>query len=308
MNLDQELARTPTKRDTVLTVGVFDGVHRGHQHLIARVVSEAKSSNRLAGVVTFRNHPLSVLRPGFAPHYLTTYAERVRLIKALGVDVVVPITFDLEVSKLRAGEFVGRLQKHLRMKALVIGPGFAMGRNREGDAETLAALGREMGFPLTVVEPLSLGGKLVKSTSIREAIARGDIATASMLMGRNPSLTGTVVKGFGRGKDLGAPTANLKVPEGIVIPADGIYAAWAHVGSDRHMAAASIGTSPTFEEGKHAIEAFVLDFEGDLYRRQVRLEFARRLRDEVKYDTVEELREQIGRDVDMTRTVLEAGG
>ena len=290
----------------MLTIGVFDGVHRGHGHLLSSLTTEARRTARLAGVVTFRNHPASVLRPGFKPQYLTSVEERLRLINEHGIDFIVPIDFDLELSKLRARQFTMLLQKHLRMMGLVVGPDFAMGHNREGGPETLASLGRETGFSVLVVDPLvDQDRQVVRSTVVREALARGELAPVAEQMGRNFSLAGTVVRGQGRGAPLGFPTANLRPPTEMAVPGDGIYATWAHIGSQRYMAATSIGVRPTFEEGEHAIEAFVLDFKGDLYGQQVRLEFVRRLRDEVKFDSPRSLKEQVDRDVDETRAVLQ---
>ena len=304
MRIDRELAQYLTDRDSVITIGVFDGVHRGHRHLINQLIGEARNTGRRAGVVTFRNHPLSVLRADFKPQYLTDFDERVRLIREQGVDFLVPITFDLELADLGPKDFVARLQEHLRMRELVVGPDFAMGHKRMGDVETLTALGEEMGFSVRVVDLLEEGGQAIRSTTIREAAAKGDVTSAAALLDRNFVLTGTVVKGVGRGKTLGFPTANLKAPQGMVIPGDGIYATWACLGEQNHMAASSIGTRPTFGESERTIESFILDFEGDLYDQQIRLEFVQRLRDEVKYSSVEDLQEQVAKDVAQTKAIL----
>ena len=304
MRIDSELAGFSTDQDSVLTIGVFDGVHRGHRHLISRLRSEATDMGCLAGVVTFRNHPASVLRRDFKPQYLTSLDERLRLLKELGVDQVIPVTFDLELSKLRAREFLALLRRHLRLRGLLIGPDFSMGHDREGDAKALAALGQEMGFSVSVVDLLRDGEDAVRSTLIRQALAQGDVARVEKMLGRSFALAGVVVRGVGRGRTLGFPTANLEPPQGVAVPGDGIYATWAHVKARRYMAATSIGTRPTFDERRRTIESFILDFEGDLYEHEIRLEFVRRLRDEVKYDTVQALQEQVDRDVDQTRAIL----
>ena len=305
MRLDLELGQYPTDRDSALTIGVFDGVHRGHRQLITQLLRDARNTGRRAGVVTFRNHPLSVLRADFNPQYLTDFDERARLIGELGVDFVVPITFDLELSDLGPKDFVARLQQHLRMRELVVGPDFAMGHKRMGDVETLTALGEEMEFSVRVVDLLVEGGQAIRSTTIREALAKGDVTRAAALLDRNFALTGVVVKGAGRGRTLGFPTANLEPPQGMVSPGDGIYATWARLGERCQMAATSIGTRPTFGEGQRIIESFILDFEGDLYDQRVRLEFVRRLRDEIKYSSVEALQEQVDKDVDQTKAILQ---
>jgi riboflavin kinase/FMN adenylyltransferase len=309
MKIDQELGRLSPERESVLTIGVFDGVHRGHQHLISHLVAEASRTGRLAGVVIFRNHPASVLLPDFKPRFLTTLEDRVRLIQGIGTDFTVPITFDRELSMLRAARFAGLLQGHLRMGELVVGPDFAMGQGREGDVGTLTTLGPELGFSVQVVDALAEeDGQALSSTSIREAIALGDVTRVADLLGRNFLLSGTVVRGKGLGTPMGFPTVNLWVPEGMAVPGSGIYAAWAHLGGQRYMAATSVGVRPTFKDAGHAIEAFLIDFNDDLYGQDIRLEFVRRLRDEVKFDSVRALQEQVGRDVDKTRAVLKSAG
>jgi riboflavin kinase/FMN adenylyltransferase len=306
MRLDTELAEFATDRDTELTIGVFDGVHRGHRHLIDQVVKEAAETDRLSGVITLRNHPSSVLDPNFTPNYLTTVDERLRLLGELGVDLVIPITFDRELSLLSARDFVGRLRKHLRMAGLLVGSDFTLGHKREGDLKMLHRLGGEMGFSLQVASVLTDGDRTVKSTTIRQAVAQGDVSRASKMLGRTFSLPGVVVKGVGRGKTLGFPTANLEPPAGTAIPMDGIYATWASIDGVAYMAATSIGRRPTFDEDNRTVEAFILDFDGDLYGREVRLEFVRRLRDELKFEAVEDLQAQVDIDVDDTRTILGA--
>ena len=292
-------------RPAAVTIGVFDGVHRGHRHVLGRLGEVARLNGRTSIVLTFRNHPASVLRPGFDARYLTTPGDRLRLIREAGVDLLVPITFDLELSRLTAREFAVLLSSRLGMRDLVVGPDFAMGRDRQGDVEALTRLGDELGFALHVVAPLQDDtGRPIRSTHVRDALSRGDVAAAAELLGRNYTLSGTVVAGRGRGGPLGFPTANLDVPAGMAVPADGIYAAWARFGCERRMAAVSIGVRPTFDDGGHTIEAFILDFDGDLYGREVGLEFAGWLRPEARFDTVEALREQIRRDVADARDAL----
>ena len=305
MKLDDELAVASRDRDSWLSIGVFDGVHRGHRHLLKQLIAEAASAGHLAGVVTFRNHPASVLRPDFQPRYLSSVEERVRLIGDAGVDFVAPVTFDEEVSKLSAKDFVVRLQRTFCMRGLVVGPDFGLGHKRQGDVKNLTALGAALGFDVKVVESLEDSGAPVKSTAVREALAKGEIVRAARLLGRNYTLTGVVVGGDKVGRDLGFPTANLEATPGMAVPSDGIYAAWALLGGKRFMAATSIGTRPTFGDNDRVIEAFLLDFQGDLYGQDLRLEFVQRLRDQVKFDAVEQLTAQVGVDVAQTRKILE---
>ena len=306
MRIEQELEQAQNDRDSVLTIGVFDGVHRGHQSLIAKIIAEAKDKGAASGVLTFRNHPDSVLNPNFQPQYITSIAERIRLIKELGADFVVPVTFDREVAGLRARKFTELLCSKLRMRGLVVGPDFAMGYKREGNVRMLSSLGDEMGFEVSVVDLLSEGGDAVHSTSIRKAIVEGSVGDAAKKLGRNFSISGTVVAGEKLGRTLGYPTANVEVEADMAVPGNGIYATMALVDGERHMAATSIGTRPTFDGKGRTIEAFLLEFDNNLYNRQLRLEFVHRLRDELKFDSVDDLLKQMELDVEQTRTLLQA--
>ena len=306
MAIGDELGAFAVRGDTALTIGVFDGVHRGHTHLISNLVDEAARKGLMAGVVTFREHPAAVLSPRFEAQYLTSFEDRLELLNETKIDFVVPITFDRALSKLTAEEFVSLLQDRLRMVSLVVGPDFAMGRNREGTIERLSELGDEMGFALTVVDGLQdTKGETVRSTTVRTALGEGEVERVTELLGRRFMLEGLVVSGEGRGGKLGFPTANIAPPQGMAVPGDGIYAAFAHLEGKRLMTAISIGTKPTFGDHDRAIEAFVLDFDGNLYGKSLRLEFVRRLRDQVKFDAVEALLEQVDRDVAETKLILE---
>ena len=306
MSIGDELGAHAVRGDTALTIGVFDGVHRGHTHLISQLVSEAASKGLMAGVVTFREHPAAVLSPSFPAQYLTSFEDRLDLLNETAIDLVVPITFDRALASLTAGEFISLLQEHLRMVSLVVGPDFAMGRKREGTIERLSELGGEMGFTLKVVDGLrDADGDTVRSTTVRSALAEGDVERVADLLGRRFTLKGPVVSGEGRGGRLGIPTANLSPPREMATPGDGIYAAYAHLDDQEMKAAVSIGTNPTFGGHDRTIEPFILDFDGNLYGKTLRLEFVRRLRDQVKFDSVEALLEQIDRDVVQTRQILE---
>ncbi len=269
-------------------------------------MAEANANGAAAGVLTFRNHPDSVLNPNFRPHYITSVAERTRLMEELGVDFVVPVTFDREVAGLRARKFTKLLSSNLRMRGLVVGPDFAMGYKREGNVAVLSTLGAELGFSVSVVDLLSDGGDAVHSTSIRKALVDGNVKDVAKKLGRNFSMSGTVVTGDKRGRTLGFPTANIEVGPDMVVPGNGIYATLAFVDGERHMAATSIGTRPTFDGKGRTIEAFLLGFDSNLYNRQLRLEFVQRLRDELKFDSVDALLEQMELDVEQTRRLLTA--
>ena len=304
MRIDQELAALRVERDSMLTVGVFDGVHRGHRRLVAQLVEQARRTGRAAGVVTFRNHPAAVLRADFQPQYLTTLEQRLDLLRETGVDFVAPVTFDAELSQLDAREFAARLVSTLRMRGLVVGADFAMGHGRGGDLAALTRLGEELGFTVRAVDLLADGPLTVKSTSIRRALAEGDVESVAKMLGRNFTSQGVVAEGDKRGRELGFPTANLETTPGLAVPANGIYAAWAEVDGERHMAAVSIGVRPTFGEHPRAIEAYLLEYQGNLYGKTMRLEFVAHLRDELKFDTVEALVAQMRDDVRTTSQIL----
>ena len=300
----EELARLRPDRDTVLTVGVFDGIHLGHRQLIEQVKRRATERVLKGGVVTLHHHPQIVLSPQSSITYLTTLDERVALIRGLGIELVAVLSFTPALARLSAPEFVSLLQEHLRMKGLVIGPDFALGRGRQGDAATLRALGQERGFTVEVLPPVMVGGRVVSSTAIREALVKGDLATASRLLGRPFSLSGKVTPGDERGRQLGFPTANIAANSALTIPADGIYVTRAYVDGQPYRSVTNIGVRPTFGGGKRLIEVHLLDFSGDLYGHQLKVELVERLRGEARFNSVDELVAQIKRDVERARAVL----
>lgn len=309
MQVAEELSRFASSEATFLTIGVFDGVHLGHRHLLTRLIEEARRHNCRAGVVTFSNHPRTVLQLDAKVTYLITLEERIRLMRSLGIGLVVPLTFTEELSRLRAREFVEVLQRHLKMRGLVVGPDFAMGYKREGDINTLTTLGKEIGFAVKVVEPVTSSQMQISSTAIRQALVQGDVSAAACMLGRNFSLEGLVTHGAGRGHTLGFPTANLAINPDLAIPADGVYATWAYVDRERYQSATNIGMRPTFGPGERAIETFIFDYRGDDLRgRALRLEFVRRLREERRFANPEALGEQISLDVTQSRSVLAAEG
>ena len=305
MSLDAALSHLSVDRDSAITIGVFDGVHRGHRHLISRLVEHAEDVSALACVVTFKNHPVTVLKPETRVDFLVDLDERTRLLSRLGVDMVVPIKFDRQLAQLSSQDFLQALYEKLRMRHLVVGPDFAMGHKRDGTLDTLPGIARQIGFSFNVVELMTDPSGMVKSTTIRGQIADGDVSSAARLLGRNFAIRGDVSRGQERGRKLGFPTANLDVAPNLVVPANGIYATLAHLDSGSYMAATSIGVRPTFDDGQaRTIEAYLLDFSGDIYGQTVCLEFVRRLRGEEKFDTVEALLDQMNIDVSQTRDLL----
>ncbi len=300
---DINIASIP--RPTVLTIGSFDGIHRGHQYLIRQVVERAKQKPGTASaLITLHPHPKVVLRPNSPMRYLTTIEERLDLLAPLGLDYVVVFPFSLETSQIRARDFVQILIDHLHMTEIICGKDFALGYKREGNVEFLRALGKEKGFTVTVVEPQEIDDDVVSSTRIRELIAVGDLSESTRLLGRYPSLRGRVIQGDHRGRQLGFPTANLAVAERRLIPADGIYATRVKIGDRWFGGATSIGVRPTFGGGERSVEVYVLDFDGDLYDQVIEVQFIKRLREEMKFDSVDALIAQMQHDVKETRRVL----
>lgn len=304
MQLISELASFSLERETLLTVGVFDGVHLGHQYLIKKLTQQAATRNLLSVVITFNSHPQNVLSPQTKLARLTTVEERTRLLRGLGVEHVVPLNFSTEVAALSAREFVSLLQMNLRMRGLIIGPDFTLGRGREGDATVLQTLGQELGFTVEVVEPLISGGSLVSSTAIREALSQGNMRATSKFLGRYFRLSGPVIGGMERGHGLGFPTANIGVDSDQALPIDGVYATLGYVGDKVYKSVTNIGIRPTFGDGQRTIEVFLIDFAGDIYGEKLAVELVERLRGEMRFADAKELSAQIGRDVEQARSIL----
>jgi len=245
-----------------LSIGVFDGVHRGHQELIGALSEGARSERSTSVVLTFWPHPAVVLGRGELKA-LTTPDERAELLGSFGVDYVVTHTFDPQVAALSAAEFMSRVQNHLGVRHLLMGYDFALGHGREGNAARLAELGREMNFTTQVVEAVSDESGVISSTEIRKLVSVGDVAEAAKLLGHTYAIQGAVVRGDGRGRMMDFPTANLDYPREKVIPANGIYACWALVAGQKHKAAVNIGINPTFTPARQmpSVEAYLLDFD-----------------------------------------------
>ena len=291
----------------VLTVGNFDGVHRGHRHLLDHVISVANQRNVRSMVVTFEPHPIAVLRPENAPPRLATPSEKVRLLHQAGVDDVVVLPFDLNFASLTADEFVGMLVTYCRPTDVLIGEGFRFGKQRTGDTATLKASGTEHGFQTHVISPLLDEFGVVSSSRIRTALGAGEIDDAAALLGRRVRLCGSVEHGMARGRDMGYPTANLAIPAGLCVPADGIYTGYAHV-DDREdgvrEALIYIGTSPTFGDRERVVEVNILDYRGDLYSQNLEIEFLAFIRSDKTFANADELMQQMAQDETMARQVL----
>lgn len=304
MRVEEELDQLSPGKDTLLAVGVFDGVHLGHKYLLSQLVEQARQEGLLSGVVTFRQHPREVLSPGTELSYLTTVDQKADLLKKEGIDMVVSLSFTPELARLSAREFVLLLKKHLRMCGLVVGPDFALGRGREGNADALRKLGHELSFSVTVLSPRIIGGEMVSSTAIRNALADGKMEKVTKLLGRPYSLQSTVTTGAGRGTGLGFPTANLEMDQRQALPPDGVYATWAYANGQAYESMTNIGRRPTFGENERNVEVFLLNYQGNLYNQEIKVDIVARLREERRFDTVDKLKAQIAEDVKRGKAIL----
>ena len=291
--------------NTWLTVGVFDGVHRGHRQVISKLTAGAHANGALAVVLTFDPHPAKVFGRG-GIKLLTLPGERAKLLGELGVDTVITHPFDRNVADITAFDFMKQLKDQLGVMHMVLGYDSTLGKDREGNAARLAEIGLELGYTVETVAALGDESGVISSTEIRKLVTLGNVSEAARLLSHPYSLQGLVSYGDQRGRTIGFPTANLNYAHEKVVPASGIYACWANVRGERHQAAVNIGTNPTFTPDKQtlSVEAYLLDFSEDIYDETVTLEFIQRLRNELKYDTVEALIEQIRKDVEQTRQIL----
>jgi riboflavin kinase/FMN adenylyltransferase len=303
----EELERVRPSRDTVLTVGNFDGVHLGHRALVEYVIGRARELGLAAGVVTLYPDPDRVLRPQEPMRYITSLEERLELLRGLGLDIVVPLTFTSELAEIAPDSFARLLREEMRLRLLIMGPGNAFGRNREGTPQRMQVAGAGLGFECEVLpQGVVQQAGLVSATAIRAALAEGDLPAVERQLGRRYALRGPVVKGDQRGRLLGFPTANVGVTADRALPAFGVYATWAYVGEERYASATNVGMRPTFDGVQLRVEAHLLGFAGDLYDRQLRLEFVERLRPEMKFDGVDAIKAQIDQDVAKAAQILSA--
>ena len=293
-------------KNSWLTIGVFDGVHRGHQEILANLTAGAHENGEPAVVLTFWPHPAVVLGKRNNLKSLSTPEERADLLGELGVDAVVTEPFTPDFAKLSALDFMRLVSERLGLRSLWIGYDFALGHNREGNLERLTEIGKELGYEMQAIGPVVNGDDLLSSSLIRQRIRSGEVARAAESLGRFYALSGPVVHGDGRGRRINIPTANIDYPKDKVIPANGVYACWAWVGGERYPAATNIGINPTFTPDKETpnVEAHILDFDHDLYGQELKLEFVEHLREELKFSSVEALLEQIRADIGETRKIL----
>lgn len=293
-----------TLQASVVTLGNFDGIHLGHQALIGGTVAEAKRLGIPSVVLTFEPHPLKVLAPDRAPKMLLTHKEKMQLLQDLGVDVVVVQHFNLAFAKLSAEDFVrGLLVGRLRPKKVWVGRDLRFGQGRSGSVDDLGRWGADMGFQVSVVEPILVDGVRVSSSHIRQLIGNGSVDQVRALLGRYHFISGRVTTGHRRGRDLGFPTANIATHTEM-LPLDGIYATLFHLGERNLVSVSSVGLNPTFGEGPRSVESFILNFTDDVYGEAVRLSFVMRIREEKKFASVEDLITQIRSDVKSAEAIF----
>jgi len=288
-----------------LTIGVFDGVHLGHQQIIRQLTAGAQVSGAPAVLLTFTPHPAKVLAGREIP-CLTTPDERAEILFGLGVDEVITLPFTRELAELSAENFMAELKQHLGLKKLLIGYDFALGKGRAGNFQRLGEIGKSLDYEILAVEAVRLKDDVISSTLIRQTIADGAVALAAVKLGRYYSMQGSVIPGDGRGRTIGIHTANVDLPAGKALPANGVYACWAFVEGEKRSAVTNIGLRPTFTGGEAVprVEAHLLDYSADLYGKTLKLEFVERLRGEQKFPSVEALLAQIRADIERARELL----
>jgi len=290
---------------TVATVGTFDGVHLGHRKLVETVLDEAQAVGGSSLAMIFEGQPRAFINPTVTVSYLSSAEDRVSWLSNVGIDNAVVLQFDESIQKLSSGEFVSELKRRVDLSTLVLGPGAMIGSDR-ANASTLQSTLEDV--KVISVEAESLHGDQISSSRIRQAIEIGDCETATGMLGRNYGFTGLVSEGDKRGQELGFPTANIEPDFEATVPANGIYATRVTVDGETHRAATSIGVRPTFEtDGRRTIEAYLLDFDGDLYTKRLHIEFVSRLRAEVAFESVDALIEQMNSDVEQTREIIKIG-
>lgn len=304
------VVRTPEEIQDALTgssvtIGNFDGVHRGHQKLLRQTCSKARAEGLSSVIVTFDPHPLRVLAKRNTPPFITLTEQKLELISQFGPNVALLLEFTREMAALTPEEFVRKyLVDGLQARELTIGYDYHMGKGRAGDYDTLCELGRTFGFNVERLDPVSLDGAIVSSTRIRDLLQAGDVWDARSLLGRFYQVTGEVIHGMKRGgKLLGFPTANLKLVDEL-FPMCGVYAIWVEMNGTVHQGVANIGKNPTFGNEALSVEAHILDFSGDLYGSEIRVHFVQRIRSEQKFNGIDELKSRIAKDVELGRQIL----
>jgi riboflavin kinase/FMN adenylyltransferase len=290
---------------TVVTMGNFDGIHLGHQALVANAAAEAKQWRTKSVVFTFEPHPLKLLTPERAPRMIVNHQDKIEMLQALGVDAIIVQTFDRRFASIEAEDFVRRyLLECLNLSKIWLGRDLRFGRARQGDAEDLIRWGSELGFGVGIVEPILVQGKRISSSRIRQLIEQGRVDEVRPMLGRYHFISGMVVSGHRRGRNMGFPTANLAATTEL-LPQDGIYATILELQNHHWLSVSSVGHNPTFEKGSRTVEAHILDFTQDIYGEPVKLSFVQRIREERKFAQIEDLVTQMHEDVQAARAIFD---
>jgi len=308
MQIIRTLADVQLITPTVLTIGTFDGLHLGHQALIAQLTEAAKKRQARTAVITFHPRPKTVLAPHRPQNdYLTTSEERLALFSELGLDVLILIPFSVEFAQTSAYNFMKMLTKHINLVEFWSGHDFALGKNREGNIEKLAELGRELNYTVCEFTPVLIDGQIISSTQIRQLLLAGEVRQAGRLLGRYPAISSEVVAGVQRGRKIGFPTANLAIPSERLLPANGVYATFIQRSDDerRYASVTNVGIRPSFEDDERTVESYIFDFNEDIYGQRLTLEFVEHLRSEKKFNGIDELMAQIKQDSEQARKVLD---
>ena len=290
---------------TVVTMGNFDGIHLGHQALVGNAVAEAKQWHSKSIVFTFEPHPMKLLAPERAPQMILNHQDKMEMLQALGVDAIIVQTFDRRFASIEAEDFVRRyLLERLNLSKIWLGRDLRFGRARQGDAEDLIRWGSQLGFSVGIVEPILVQGKRISSSRIRQLIEQGCVNEVQPMLGRYHFISGTIVSGHRRGRNMGFPTANLDATTEL-LPQDGIYASILELQNRRWLSVSSVGHNPTFGEGSRTIEAYILDFAQDIYGESVTLSFVHRIREERRFAQIADLVTQMHEDVHAARAIFD---
>ena len=304
LELEKQISKFTNDQETILTIGVFDGVHKGHQHLFKKLNDIASKTTKHSTVITFINHPNTILTSNFLPSYLYNTEKKIQLIKDLNVNSVIPITFNDSIASLTAVEFIEILKRKMNIHSIVLGHDFAMGKDRQGTKNEIVNIGSKYNFLTANVPPYKQKDTIVSTSMIKKMILNGEVNNVSKSLGRNFEISGKVIKGFSRGKKLGYPTANIEIEPNIIKPSNGIYATFTTINKKIYFSSTTIGIAPTFKEQKYSIETYIIDFEKSIYSQNITIEFIEKLRNEIKFENIETLKYQIQLDIQKTKNIL----
>ena len=304
LELEKQISKFTNDQETILTIGVFDGVHKGHQHLFKKLNDIASKTTKHSTVITFINHPNTILTSNFLPSYLYNTEKKIQLIKDLNVNSVIPITFNDSIASLTAVEFIEILKRKINIHTIVLGHDFAMGKDRQGTKNEIVNIGSKYNFLTANVPPYKQKDTIVSTSMIKKMILNGEVNNVSKSLGRNFEISGKVIKGFSRGKKLGYPTAIIEIEPNIIKPSNGIYATFTTINKKIYFSSTTIGIAPTFKEQKYSIETYIIDFEKSIYSQNITIEFIEKLRNEIKFENIETLKYQIQLDIQKTKNIL----